>query len=234
MVCASCGHLALVALERLNRQLLPQLKLPRGRLPRYQQCLPDDTGPRRTATAVRPCHILRRSACLIHLMSNSLPVLQETADITGTSGARAVAVSRRFLHAVAVGARTMPGRAAGEHAAGKGKITGDLVAQKQGLERGEHGLRRDRLCGKRNRPERREGCGADVSQSFPEMVDAAVKRRPDIVFVAGGRTTAGLLLRTRSAGRSTGMQKGLTSARIIGPNPWDVSDYRDFLVDIGG
>jgi hypothetical protein len=43
-----------------------------------------------------------------------------------------------------------------------------------------------------------------------------------------------LLLRTRSAGRSTGMQKGLTSARIIGPNPWDVSDYRDFLVDIGG
>ena len=78
------------------------------------------------------------------------------------------------------------------------------------------------------------GCGMDECPSFAEMVDAAVKRHPDVVVVAGGRNDGGADIADQVHDTFAGLRERLPDAQIIAVQPmWDASGYPDFLVDYG-
>jgi lysophospholipase L1-like esterase len=78
------------------------------------------------------------------------------------------------------------------------------------------------------------GCGMDECPNFAEMVDAAVKRHPDVVVVAGGRNDGGADIADQVHDTFAGLRERLPDAQIIAVQPmWDASEYPDFLVDYG-
>jgi lysophospholipase L1-like esterase len=78
------------------------------------------------------------------------------------------------------------------------------------------------------------GCGMDECPSFAEMVDAAAKRHPDIVVVAGGRNDGGADIADQVHDTFTGLRQRLPDAQIIAIQPmWDASHYPEFLVEYG-
>jgi lysophospholipase L1-like esterase len=79
-----------------------------------------------------------------------------------------------------------------------------------------------------------KGCGLDECPNFVEMADVAIKRKPDVVVVAGGRNDGGgdIVAATHNLFRK--VRKALPQARIIAIQPmWDASPYPGFLVGYG-
>jgi lysophospholipase L1-like esterase len=78
------------------------------------------------------------------------------------------------------------------------------------------------------------GCGFDECPNFGEMADVAIKRKPDVVVVAGGRNDGGENIDEATHNLFHKLREALPEARIIAIQPmWDASPYPDFLVRYG-
>jgi lysophospholipase L1-like esterase len=109
-----------------------------------------------------------------------------------------------------------------------------FVARKQGWTEVNMGRGGTGYQARGSGPGAKKACGFDVCKSFPEMVDAAVKRHPDVVVVAGGRNDGGVEITEQVHETFTALREGLPKARIIAVQPmWDASDYPAFLIDYG-
>jgi GDSL-like Lipase/Acylhydrolase family len=97
------------------------------------------------------------------------------------------------------------------------------VAQAQGwqmlnLARGGTGYAA-RLTGKRAP----RGCGLDECPNFVEMPDLAIKRKPDVVVVEGGRNDGGKDIAQPAHSLFKKLRAGLPEARIIAVQPmWEL------------
>jgi lysophospholipase L1-like esterase len=75
-----------------------------------------------------------------------------------------------------------------------------------------------------------QGCGRSECRNFVEMADAAIKREPDVVVVAGGRNDHGRSIDKAAHELFHTLRDRLPNARIIAVQPmWDASAYPDFL-----
>jgi acyl-CoA thioesterase I len=84
-----------------------------------------------------------------------------------------------------------------------------------------------------------KGCGLNECPSFVEMADVAIKRKPDVVVVAGGRNDGGRNDGGGNIDEATHtlfpkMRDALPDARIIAIQPmWYDTPYPSFLVGYG-
>jgi lysophospholipase L1-like esterase len=79
-----------------------------------------------------------------------------------------------------------------------------------------------------------KGCGLDECPNFVEMADVAIKRKPDVVVVAGGRNDGGGDIVEAAHNLFRKLREALPEARIIAIQPmWDARPYPDFLVGYG-
>jgi acyl-CoA thioesterase-1 len=79
-----------------------------------------------------------------------------------------------------------------------------------------------------------KGCGLDECPNFVEMADVAIKRKPDVVVVAGGRNDGGVDIADPTHTLFRKVRDALPEARIIAIQPmWDASPYPGFLVGYG-
>ena len=79
-----------------------------------------------------------------------------------------------------------------------------------------------------------KGCGLDECPSFVEMADVAIKRKPDVVVVAGGRNDGGANIVDATHALFRKVRDALPEARIIAIQPmWDATSYPGFLVGYG-
>jgi lysophospholipase L1-like esterase len=79
-----------------------------------------------------------------------------------------------------------------------------------------------------------KACGLDECPSFVEMADVAIKRKPDVVVVAGGRNDGGGNIVESTHDLFRKVRDALPEARIIAIQPmWDANPYPGFLVDYG-
>jgi lysophospholipase L1-like esterase len=78
-----------------------------------------------------------------------------------------------------------------------------------------------------------KACGRVECPNFAEMADVAIKRKADVVVVAGGRNDRGDIDEA-AQGLFQKLRRALPNARIIAIQPmWDASSYPSFLVDYG-
>jgi lysophospholipase L1-like esterase len=66
------------------------------------------------------------------------------------------------------------------------------------------------------------------------MADVAIKQKPDVVVIAGGRNDGGANIDEAAYNLFHRLRKGLPKARIIAIQPmWDASHYPRFLIGYG-
>lgn len=79
-----------------------------------------------------------------------------------------------------------------------------------------------------------KGCGLDECPNFVEMADVAIKRKPDVVVVAGGRNDDGADIVEATHTLFHKVRDALPEARIIAIEPmWYDTPYPSFLAGYG-
>jgi lysophospholipase L1-like esterase len=79
-----------------------------------------------------------------------------------------------------------------------------------------------------------KGCGLNECPNFVEMADVAIKRKPDVVVVAGGRNDDGADIGEATHTLFRKVRDALPEARIIAIQPmWYDTPYPSFLVGYG-
>jgi acyl-CoA thioesterase I len=79
-----------------------------------------------------------------------------------------------------------------------------------------------------------KGCGLNRCPNFVEMADVAIKRKPDVVVVAGGRNDDGADISEATHTLFHKVREALPEARIIAIEPmWYDTPYPSFLAGYG-